>query len=311
MPGRRTRAAVSRGLGVGEGSKAGLVPRILTIPRCPHSMTVQATHLVTAPMLRHRRPSPRPPSLPSAPPAWTRGGRRLVFAPGPGRVPRQAHRLRRRAQPAVRAEQGICFAYVPRSDTIVRLLHPATGTRCEFALDAGLARRRPLVELPDGRGPQGGAEFPRPPCGADVAVHGDLPPAAGLSSSSALIVGTFLVLSGANRLSERPEYRAAIRSPEDLAGYLGCVENGQTFTGTGGAGGARSKAVAASAPSAAARTTPPSSAAGGAGSVSTASAPSATRRTCRSRPATGSSSPSPASPPRKRGQRRRRTIATR
>ena len=67
--------------------------------------------------------------------------------------------------------------------------------------------------------------------GADLAFASDLPPAAGMSSSSALVVGTFLALSAVNALPEQPAYRAAIRSPEDLAGYLGTIENGESFPG--------------------------------------------------------------------------------
>jgi galactokinase len=41
-----------------------------------------------------------------------------------------------------------------------------------------------------------------------------------------------------NALDERPEWRAAIRTPEDLAGYLGSVENGQDFGSLAGRRGA-------------------------------------------------------------------------
>src|SRR5262249_51449130 len=65
--------------------------------------------------------------------------------------------------------------------------------------------------------------------GADIVFESDLPPAAGMSSSSALIVAMFLALSEVNHLSKRAEYRANMQSNEDLAGYLGTVENGQSF----------------------------------------------------------------------------------
>jgi galactokinase len=44
-----------------------------------------------------------------------------------------------------------------------------------------------------------------------------------------MIVATFLALDAVNDLHHRPEYTANIRSNEDLAGYLGTVENGQSF----------------------------------------------------------------------------------
>ncbi len=70
--------------------------------------------------------------------------------------------------------------------------------------------------------------------GADVAFASNLPIAAGMSSSSALVTGTFLALSAVNRLEDRPAYRAAIAGPEALAGYLGTVENGADFPGLPG-----------------------------------------------------------------------------
>jgi galactokinase len=66
--------------------------------------------------------------------------------------------------------------------------------------------------------------------GADMALLSDLPQAAGLSSSSALMVGVFLVLAEANHLAARDEYWHNIgNNNTDLAGYLGTIENGQSF----------------------------------------------------------------------------------
>jgi galactokinase len=73
--------------------------------------------------------------------------------------------------------------------------------------------------------------------GADVVFSSDLPPAAGLSSSSALVVGIGLVLRDVNRLTERPAYLANIPSPVHLGGYFGAVENGLPFGELGGGGG--------------------------------------------------------------------------
>lgn len=65
--------------------------------------------------------------------------------------------------------------------------------------------------------------------GADIAFVSDLPQAAGMSSSSAMIVGLFLVLSRINGLCSSLPYTQNIQSKEDLGGYLGTIENGQTF----------------------------------------------------------------------------------
>jgi galactokinase len=75
--------------------------------------------------------------------------------------------------------------------------------------------------------------------GADVAFLSDLSIAAGMSSSSALMVATFLAVRAVNRLEAAEPYRREIRSDIQLAEYLGCTENGQSYgslTGEAGVG---------------------------------------------------------------------------
>ncbi len=81
--------------------------------------------------------------------------------------------------------------------------------------------------------------FPGAPLGIDISFASDLPRAAGLSSSSALVVGVSLAMIRRATLDERPEWREAISNRLDLGGYLGAVENGLTFhslAGTSGVG---------------------------------------------------------------------------
>ena len=81
--------------------------------------------------------------------------------------------------------------------------------------------------------------FPGAPLGADITFFSDLPRAAGVSSSSALVVGVSLALIRRGDLEQRPEWLGAIRDLFDLAGYLGAVENGLDFAtlpGTSGVG---------------------------------------------------------------------------
>ena len=79
--------------------------------------------------------------------------------------------------------------------------------------------------------------------GAVCAFDSDLPAAAGLSSSSVLVVAVFLTLARLNRLYDLPEFRREIHSQKDLAGFLGAIENGRGFgsfssdLGVGTAGG--------------------------------------------------------------------------
>lgn len=79
--------------------------------------------------------------------------------------------------------------------------------------------------------------FPGAALGMDIAFGSALPRAAGMSSSSALVVGIATALIARGQLEDRPEWHGAIASPSDLAWYLGCVENGLDFAGLPGTDG--------------------------------------------------------------------------
>lgn len=65
--------------------------------------------------------------------------------------------------------------------------------------------------------------------GVDAAFASTLPPASGMSSSSAIIVASFFALAGPNQMLELPKFKASIQTAEDLATYLACHENGRSF----------------------------------------------------------------------------------
>lgn len=73
------------------------------------------------------------------------------------------------------------------------------------------------------------ANFPGRVRGADITVTSTLPLAAGMSSSSALVVGLALCLIDLSNIAADPAFTAEITSPEQLGEYLGTVENGQSF----------------------------------------------------------------------------------
>ena len=138
------------------------------------------------------------------------------------------------------AERGFCVAAVPRDDSLVRVNDVARHQGFEFTIS-------PQLKVPSSSWQLYAAvvarrlarNFPGAVHGADIALASDLPSAAGMSSSSALVVAIYAVLSAVSRIDEREEFQANIRSLEDLAGYLGCIENGQTFkslTGDAGVG---------------------------------------------------------------------------
>lgn len=65
--------------------------------------------------------------------------------------------------------------------------------------------------------------------GVNISFRSDLPQAAGLSSSSALMIATFLAIKKVNNLETFTEYKENISNNLELAEYLGCIENGQTY----------------------------------------------------------------------------------
>lgn len=65
--------------------------------------------------------------------------------------------------------------------------------------------------------------------GVEIKFQSDLPQAAGLSSSSAFMIAVFRAISAVNELENFAEFRANIENEFELAEYLGCVENGQSY----------------------------------------------------------------------------------
>ncbi len=127
-------------------------------------------------------------------------------------------------------ERGICLVASPRSDDHVWVIDAGYHSQAEFRLRADIT---PIVghwpNYPMTVARRVARNFPGRLRGAEIAFISDLPPAAGLSSSSALVVAFFSLLADINVLAEREEYQSNIRSREDLAGYLGAIENGSSF----------------------------------------------------------------------------------
>lgn len=73
--------------------------------------------------------------------------------------------------------------------------------------------------------------------GGRIVFTSDLPVAAGISSSSALVVSTYLALAALNDLEARADFQSAIPDRTSLADYLGSVENGRDYNGLPGTTG--------------------------------------------------------------------------
>lgn len=74
---------------------------------------------------------------------------------------------------------------------------------------------------------------------AHVSISSDLPPASGMSSSSALVCATALALASLNGWDEDPRWIKAMPDRLSLAGYLAAVEGGRAWRdlpGTSGVG---------------------------------------------------------------------------
>jgi galactokinase len=127
-------------------------------------------------------------------------------------------------------ERGIAVVATARDDRTVRLTDAVSGEHVEIEMRATLPpadgswANYPITVVR-----RIARNFPGPLRGADIAFASDLPPAAGLSSSSALVVATFLAICDLNALGAHDEYRRAIPDADHLAGYLGAVEGGAPF----------------------------------------------------------------------------------
>ncbi len=127
-------------------------------------------------------------------------------------------------------ERGFNVRASPRADARIRIIDPSTGNNFETILGRE-------AEAPDGHWSNYVAtvarriarNFPDARTGVDLAFVSDLPVAAGVSSSSALMIGIFLALARVNRLAETPEWQQALSSRPELGGYLGAMENGLSF----------------------------------------------------------------------------------
>jgi galactokinase len=130
----------------------------------------------------------------------------------------------------VAIEKGFCFVAAARGDAKIRAFDVAGKQKCEFEMSDRIEPRLGhWSNYPQTLARRVAKNFGPELAGADVAFFSDLPIASGMSSSSAMMVGFFLILSAFNRLADRPDYKANIKSKEDLAAYLGTAENGQTF----------------------------------------------------------------------------------
>jgi galactokinase len=127
-------------------------------------------------------------------------------------------------------DQGFHIVARPRSDNRVHLFDARSNQAYHGTLDA---------QLPHAPGTWSdyiitvlrrvARDFPDAGIGMDAVMASSLPSAAGVSSSSALVIATFLPLAAFNRLEQHPAWTEHLDTPARRAGYLGALENGRQF----------------------------------------------------------------------------------
>jgi len=130
----------------------------------------------------------------------------------------------------IAAERGFCITAAAAADSQVSITDVASGETIEFAMEPGLVP--PLgrwSNYPMTVARRLARNFPGASRGARIAFASDLPPAAGMSSSSALMVGVFFALADANGLWTHDDFLPELNEPLNLAGYLATIENGQSY----------------------------------------------------------------------------------
>ena len=127
-------------------------------------------------------------------------------------------------------EQGFCLLATPRTDTTIRFKAVTYDTLETFSLDPELVPSQGhWSNYPMTVARRLARNFNSCRQGMDTVLTSDLPSAAGMSSSSALIVATYLALAAINQLDQDELYSSHIHNTLELAAYLGTNENGQNF----------------------------------------------------------------------------------
>ncbi|HQU92022.1 MAG TPA: galactokinase family protein [Pyrinomonadaceae bacterium] len=135
-------------------------------------------------------------------------------------------------------DRGFYSDVEPRTDSVVELWNLDTDEKASVDLAKFPEKRGHWIDYAVTVGKRLSANFTgRSLHGCTIKFRSDLPKAAGLSSSSALMIMVFAALDAVNDLRSTPEYLANIANDIDLAEYLGCVENGQSFRELAGSAG--------------------------------------------------------------------------
>ncbi|NOZ04592.1 MAG: galactokinase [FCB group bacterium] len=127
-------------------------------------------------------------------------------------------------------ERGFCVIANARDDQWLRICNSVTGDSVEFAIHPHLkVEQGRWTNYPMTVARRLARNFTGSLRGANIAFSSDLPGAAGMSSSSAMMIMFFFVLSVINQLEKQVEYRKNISDRLSLAEYLAAIENGRCY----------------------------------------------------------------------------------
>ena len=132
-------------------------------------------------------------------------------------------------------ERGYAVVAADRDDSHINLVDAKDGSVVHIVDAAAVAPAWSVYPLTVAR--RIATNFPEARRGADIAFESDLPAAAGMSSSSAMMIAVFLALAAVNEIASLDRYRSEIHTTEELAGYLATVENGRDFGSLAGGSG--------------------------------------------------------------------------
>ena len=169
-------------------------------------------------------------SVAALPPAEATGPLRAYYVPGRIEVLGKHTDYAGGSSMVSAVQRGFCLVARERTDSQVVVAEAARGETIAFTMSPDLAPPRGhWSNYPMTVARRVARNFPGVSRGASIAFASDLPPAAGMSSSSALMVAVFFALADVNDVWHHPAFPDELNEPLELAGYLGTVENGQSF----------------------------------------------------------------------------------
>jgi galactokinase len=126
-------------------------------------------------------------------------------------------------------ERGFHVVASPSSDPVVTLIDSSTSASVTIPLDPDAeSHPRHWTDYPITVVRRVARDFPAARTGMNAVIRSSLPSAAGLSSSSAMVIATFLPLAAINNVRAMPPWNA-IPNDDALAEYLGAMENGRAY----------------------------------------------------------------------------------